>query len=199
MVVLRTAAAIAAVAIIATACTSSSDETTTTTLSETTSTVAALAGLPSTTTTEAPATGAPSAATSTTAGTTSSIPRPAGATTTTTTTTLTAPPGNRPPTVEITAPAHLSLHEASYDPTTGLFGAAVSLSAVADDPDGDAITIDWFSGDEGFLGSGDSIIAVLHTGEFDAAQPTITARARDQWGSAGAATIQIVVVIPSDT
>ena len=67
------------------------------------------------------------------------------------------------------------------------------------DPDGDGFTVEWFSSDEGFLGTGESLIVVLYTGQFDAAQPHITARATDQWGAVSEDVVQIVVWIPSDT
>jgi hypothetical protein len=109
------------------------------------------------------------------------------------------PPDNRAPTVEIVSPAHLSSHQATFDAATQRFGAAVSLAATVSDPDGDTVTVDWVSSDQGSLGTGESIIATVYTGEFDAAQPHITARATDQWGATTEATIQIIVVIPSDT
>jgi hypothetical protein len=73
------------------------------------------------------------------------------------------------------------------------------MVAVVSDPDGDPVTVEWISSDEGSLGTGESIVATVHTGEFDAAQPQITARATDQWGAVSEATVQIIVVIPSDT
>ena len=78
------------------------------------------------------------------------------------------------------------------------FGAAVSLSAIVSDADGDDVTVKWFSSDEGALGTGESIIVTLRTGQFDSAQPVITARAIDQWGVATEASVQIIVWIPSD-
>ncbi len=85
-----------------------------------------------------------------------------------------------------------------YDPNTQRFGAAVSLSAIVSDPNGDPVTVQWISSDEGYLGSGESIIAVLHTGQFDSAQPSITAQATDQWGAHTETSVQIIVWIPSD-
>jgi hypothetical protein len=85
-----------------------------------------------------------------------------------------------------------------YDANTQRFGAAVSLSALVSDPNGDPVTVQWISSDEGYLGSGESIIAVLHTGLYDSAQPRITARVIDQWNTATEATIQVIVWIPSD-
>ena len=109
-----------------------------------------------------------------------------------------APPDNQPPLVEIVSPAHLSSHQAKLIEEENRFGATVSLAAVVSDPDGDEFTVEWFSSDEGFLGTGESLIVVLHTGQFDAAQPHITARATDQWGVVSEDVVQIVVWIPSD-
>ena len=74
----------------------------------------------------------------------------------------------------------------------------MSLSAIVSDPDGDDVTVQWISSDEGALGTGESIVAILRTGQFDSAQPRITARATDQWGVATEASVQIIVWIPSD-
>jgi hypothetical protein len=101
--------------------------------------------------------------------------------------------------VKIISPGNLSSHVASYDASTGRFGAAVSMSAVVTDPNGDTVSVRWYSSDEGFLGSGESIVATLYTGQFDSAQPRITARATDKWGATTEASVQIIVWIPSDT
>ena len=135
----------------------------------------------------------------TTATTVSTTTSTVVATTTTTTTTVSPPPGNRPPTVSISTPAHLSSHEAAYDPGTGRFGATITFSASAIDPDGDSITIRWFSSTEGALGSGATITATIHTQGSDSTQPFITARVTDRWGATSTATIQIIVWIPSGT
>jgi hypothetical protein len=141
----------------------------------------------STTTTVAPTTTA--RATSTTTTTTA----PA------TTTTITAPEGNEPPEVEIVAPAALSSHTAAYDVALKDFGANVALSSIASDPNGDTVTVTWSSSTQGFLGTGESIVAWLSTGKSDASQPVITATATDQWGTATSVSVQIIVWIPSDT
>ena len=109
-----------------------------------------------------------------------------------------APPDNQPPLVEIVSPAHLSSHQAKLIEEENRFGATVSLAAVVSDPDGDEFTVEWVSSDQGFLGTGESLIVVLRTGQFDAAQPHITARATDQWGVVSEDVVQIVVWIPSD-
>jgi hypothetical protein len=139
----------------------------------------------STTTTTAPTTTRPSSATTTKA--------PA------TTTTITAPEGNEPPEIEIVSPAALSSHTAAYDVARKDFGANVALSSIASDPDGDAVTVTWSSSTQGFLGTGESIVAWLSTGKSDASQPVITATAKDQWGTANSVSVQIIVWIPSDT
>ena len=109
-----------------------------------------------------------------------------------------APPDNQPPLVEIVSPAHLSSHQAELIEEENRFGATVSLAAVVSDPDGDEFTVEWFSSDQGFLGTGESLIVVLRTGQFDAAQPHITARATDQGGVVSEDVGEIVVWIPSD-
>ena len=187
------------------ACSPAADETDSTT-DEPTGTVAATANT-STTTTEQPVTttAAPTTTTTTqpttTSSTSSSTTTSSPTTTTTTpptTTTLAIPPDNKPPSVEIISPTNLSSHVAVLDDAGQRFGAAVSLSAVVSDPNGDDVSVQWFSSDEGALGTGESIVAILHTGQFDSAQPVITARATDQWGVTTEASVQILVWIPSD-
>lgn len=141
----------------------------------------------STTTTVAPTTTA--RATSTT--TTTKAPA--------TTTTITAPEGNEPPKIEIVSPAALSSHTAAYNVALKDFGANVALSSIASDPNGDTVTVTWSSSTQGFLGTGESIVAWLSTGKSDASQPVITATATDQWGTATSVSVQIIVWIPSDT
>lgn len=109
------------------------------------------------------------------------------------------PPNNEAPQVEITSPAHLSSHQAEFIQEENRFGATVSLAATVSDPDSDPFTVEWFSSHEGFLGTGESLTVVLHTGQFDSAQPRITARATDKWGAVAESSVQIVVWIPSDT
>lgn len=97
------------------------------------------------------------------------------------------------------SPAALSSHTASYDATRKDFGANVVLSSIASDPNGDDVTVTWSSSTQGFLGTGESIVAWLSTGKSDASQPVITATATDQWGTASSESVQIIVWIPSDT
>jgi hypothetical protein len=72
------------------------------------------------------------------------------------------------------------------------------MSANAVDPDGDPVTIDWYSSLSGYLGTGESITASLTT-ISDSSQPFITARATDPFGATSEASIQIIVWVPSDT
>jgi hypothetical protein len=100
--------------------------------------------------------------------------------------------------VEIISPEHLSAHTAAYNVDLEDFGAFVSLSSIASDEDGDAITVTWSSSATGPLGAGESIVAWISTQGSDASQPVITATATDQWGTATSASVQIIVWIPSD-
>ncbi len=185
------------------ACSPAADDTDSTT-DEPTGTAAAGSSQAATTIPETST--ASSTTTSTTRPTTTTTTRPTTTTTrpstttrpTTSTTTLAIPPDNKPPSIEIISPANLSSHIAVLNTTTQRFGAAVSLSAIVSDPDGDDLTVQWFSSDQGALGTGESIIATLSTGQFDSAQPVITARATDQWGVAAEASVHIIVWIPSD-
>jgi hypothetical protein len=111
---------------------------------------------------------------------------------------LGAPSDNQAPTVEITSPENLSSHVAVFDASTRSFGAAVSLSASVSDPDGDRVTVRWFSSDEGYLGTGEQIVAILHTGQSDSAQPRITARATDRWGATTETSVQVSPWVCSD-
>jgi hypothetical protein len=106
---------------------------------------------------------------------------------------------NEAPTVEITSPANLSSHVALFDAGTRRFGAAVFFSANVSDPNGDHVTVRWFSSDDGYLGTGGQIVAILHTGQSDSAQPRITALATDRWGATTVASIQVSPWICSDT
>lgn len=196
-----------ALVLMASSCTSSTAETTTTVpptteLASVTTSAASMsttvpAPEPTPTTTTAPTTTTteiPTTVTSAPESTSTTLAAP-----TTTSTTVPVPADNRPPTVEIISPGNLSSHIAVCDPDTQRCGAAVSLSAVVSDPNGDPVTVQWISSDEGYIGTGESIIAVFHTGNYDSAQPTITARAIDQWNTVTEATVQIIVWIPSDT
>jgi hypothetical protein len=188
------------------ACSPAADDTTNSTTDEPTGTLAATAGEATTTSPQqAGATNPTTATTTTRPTTTSSSTAPTTTTTSTTTTTtqpttttLAIPPDNRPPSVEIISPANLSSHIAVLNTETNRFGAAVSLSAIVSDPNGDDFVVQWFSSDEGALGTGESIVAILRTGQFDSAQPIITARATDQWGVTTETSVQIIVWIPSD-
>jgi hypothetical protein len=156
----------------------------------------------STTTVEAGSatTSSPASTTTTVAPTTTSRATPTTATTATpaTTTTITAPEGNEPPEIEIVSPEALSSHTAAYDVALKDFGANVALSSIASDPNGDTVTVTWSSSTQGFLGTGESIVAWLSTGKSDVSQPVITATATDQWGTAMSASVQIIVWIPSE-
>ena len=154
---------------------------------------------------------ATSTTTTTTTPTTSTTTRPSATSSTTTTTsatsttrapatatTTTIPADNLPPTVEILAPAALSAHIAGYDVDRKDFGAYVTLSARASDPNGDTVQVRWSAPGWGSFGTGTSIVAWISTRGSDASQPIITATATDQWGVATAASTQIIVWIPSD-
>ncbi len=123
----------------------------------------------------------------------------------TTTTTTTRPratttsvlAASDPPVIRITAPASQSRHAASFNSSRNAFTAAVPLSATVSDPNGDPVTVEWFSSIDGFLGTGTSITAILMP-QGDASQPVITAVATDATGARSEASRQIVVWIPSD-
>ncbi len=171
------------------------DSTTTTTAKPSSTTVAtATATTGPTTSTEATTTTTTSSSTTTT--TTTNPPPPP---TTTTTTAPSEPSGNLPPSASITFPPDLSAHQASFDPGAGLFGAAIAFTADATDPNGDPITVQWFSSDEGLLGTGPNLTATIHTIGSDSSQPFITVRVTDQWGRVTESQIQIIVVIWSST
>jgi serine-aspartate repeat-containing protein C/D/E len=187
------------VALLAAACSPTTETTTTTEVVDaaapaTTTSVPVEGTTPSSTATSSTSTTTTVAVTTTTAGaTTTTTTAPA------TTTTITAPEGNEPPEIEIVSPAALSAHTAAYDADRKDFGANVALSALASDPNGDAVTVTWSSSTQGSLGTGESIVAFLSTGGSDASQPVITATATDPWGAATAISVQIIVWIPSDT
>jgi hypothetical protein len=186
------------VALLTAACSPTTETTTTTEAVDaaapaTTTSVPVEGTTPSSTATSSTSTTTTVAVTTTTAGATTSTTAPA------TTTTITAPEGNEPPEIEIVSPAALSAHTAAYDVDRKDFGANVALSAIASDPNGDAVTVTWSSSTQGSLGTGESIVAFLSTGGSDASQPVITATATDQWGTATAISVQIIVWIPSDT
>lgn len=116
---------------------------------------------------------------------------------TTTTTSTTRASSNSPPTVAITSPASSVRYQATYDAAEGRFGATVKLNATAADADGDAVTISWYSSEEGFLGTGSSISVRLHP-QGDASQPIITAVASDAGGASAEDSRQVIVWIVSD-
>jgi hypothetical protein len=101
--------------------------------------------------------------------------------------------------VKITEPGNLTPFEASYSSEDGLFGADVTFVAEVTDPEGDSFTVDWYSSDEGYLGTGLTITVRIHVIDSDSAQPFITARATDTTGAVGEDTIQIIVWIPSSS
>ena len=148
-------------------------------------------GSQSTTTTTAP----PASSTTTT------VPQTTTTTIDSATTTTTEPAQgeNRPPTVTITAPANLSSFPASFDPSRFDFGALVAFSAVADDPDGDEVTVTWSVSNLGVVGEGPEVTVWLSTFGSDTAQPVITAVARDPSGATASDSVQVIVWIPSDT
>ena len=106
---------------------------------------------------------------------------------------------DRPPTVAITSPAHLSTYITTLDPTTGRYTAEVTLTATASDPDGQAITsYHWYSSDQGFLGSGTPLTVTLAIplGQTSA-QPYISVVATASDGYFSGAEIQIKLIRPS--
>jgi hypothetical protein len=164
---------------------------------------ASAASSTTTLTTTSPTVATSSTIVSTTSLSPSSTTHPATTSPTTTTapttTVPTTPPGNRAPTIVITAPPNLSMHKASFDPATGRFGATITFSANAADPDGDPVTVRWYSSIEGYLGTGAVLSATIHTVGSDSTQPYVSARATDQWGASTTDVIQIIVWIPSET
>jgi hypothetical protein len=195
----RLVGAVLAGTLVAAACNSSSSDTAQDVATPSESTVTATALAPSTTV--PPVT---SSTTTVTALTTTTLPQTSttlAATTTTsaTTSTTTAPSSsNHSPEVSITSPGNLSSHIAAYDPESQQFRAVVSMSAAVSDPDGDPVTVEWYSSLSGYLGTGEFITASLIT-IYDSSQPIITARATDEDGTSSEDTIQIIVWIPSDT
>ena len=155
-----------------------------------TSATAAPAGSSTTTTVSGDATGSSNAKV-----TTSTVAD--RSTATTSGSTATEPSGNQPPSALITAPVHLSNHQASF--SGGRFGATINFTSIAVDPDGDSVTVEWFSSLEGFLGTGKNLTTTIHTGASDSSQPFITVRVTDQWGRSSEHQIQVVVWIPSTT
>jgi len=181
---------------LAAACSSKSSDEATTTTSAVTSTTSAVSGTDSST--SSTTTTAPSTTTTDAESSTTTTRAQSTATTTRATTTTTIPADNEPPTVQITAPANLSAHIATFDASRKDFGAVIAFSATASDPNGDPVEVRWSSSGTGYLGTGESISAWVSTQGSDASQPIITATAIDQWGVETSASIQIIVWIPSD-
>jgi hypothetical protein len=197
--------AVLAFVLVLTACTSGASDTTTTTVSaavespsasDEVSTTAGSGAAPTAPFTEDGSASSTSAQTSSSTSTTSttSTTKPSSAATT-----IAIPDDNKPPSLEIIFPTALTAYIASYDVGRKDFGTNVSLSAVVSDPNGDAVTVTWSSSTQGALGTGESIVAFLSTGGYDASQPIITATATDVWGVATSLSVQIIVWIPSDT
>ena len=154
---------------------------------------------PTTTTSELPTTTTVPATTTTTAFSDCAAPADSENPSPPTTNSAEEPTGNEAPTLVIVAPGHLSRHQMALNEQENCFEAIVEFEAEASDPDGDEFTVEWFSSDEGFLGTGTEISATLHTIRSDVAHPVITARATDEWGAVSEAQIQILIWIPSDT
>lgn len=178
------------------ACNTGTGETTTTSETATTSPDSTVATVPSTTTTAEAAT--------TTSGVGTTRPNQDPSTTTVTnpnpptTSGDPVPPDNQAPLVEITAPDDLSSHQAELNDTATYFGALVTLSVEVSEPDGDNLTLEWFSSDQGYLGASPSFAPFLIVPEGESAQPEITARVTDQWGAVSEDSITITLLVPSD-
>ena len=153
---------------------------------------------PTTATTGAPTTTTPPTTDTTLATSTTTTPTSTTTPPPPTSTTLAPPPDNQPPTVTITSPGNLSSHVAAFDRDLLAFRAVVSMSAAASDPNGDPVTVDWYSSLSGYLGTGEFITASLVTIN-DSSQPYITARATDIYGAVSEDRIQVIVWVPSDT
>jgi len=189
---------IVAAALLAAGCSPTTNDTTTTAITVNAED-AGVSTSSSTTTTFAGTTTSTTSTVDTTTTTTTAAPTTTTTKAPDTTTTITAPEGNEPPEIEIVSPTPLSSHTAAYDADRSDFGAFVALSAITSDPNGDPVTVRWSSSTQGGLGTGESIVAWLSTGGYDASQPIITATATDQWGTATSVSVQIIVWIPSDT
>jgi hypothetical protein len=203
--------AVLAFVLVLTACTSGASDTTTTTASapvespsasDEVTTTAGAGAAPTAPFTEDGSASSTSTSTSSSASTT---PTTSTTSTTSTTkpssvaTTIAIPDDNKPPSLEIISPTALTAYIASYDVGRKDFGTNVSLSAVVADPNRDAVTVTWSSSTQGALGTGESIVAFLSTGGYDASQPIITATATDIWGVATSVSVHIIVWIPSDS
>lgn len=125
----------------------------------------------------------------TSTSTTTSVPN--------TTTTTRAPSGSTP-VATILGPDPLTAYQAEYSTEDGMFGAVVSLVADVSDLDGDVVAIEWFSSDEGYLGSGATLSPRIHTIDSDSSQPTLTLRVTDSEGNVVETSVQVIVWIPSD-
>jgi hypothetical protein len=187
MVSMTRSLSVVALALAVVACSSS---TTTTPPTTSTPTTTVSPGTSTTLTTIAATPPTPSSTSTTTTSTTTST------TTTSTTSTTTTTIANAAPEVQITGPTANSLHRAEFDADAGWFVAQVTMSATASDPDGDAVTIAWSASPGGSLGTGATITAGLQP-TSDSTRITLTARATDARGASAAASIDVVVWIPS--
>jgi len=197
---LTTVAAAAAMALLLAACSGGDDAATTTAAAPTTSTTTSTTEAPSSTATTATTTTAVPT-TSTTAASTTSTTSSTSSTTSTTRpgpTTTVATGSGSVPSVAITSPPNLSQHLAAYDAGLVDFVAKVTLQANVSDPDGDVSKVEWFSSDQGYLGSGATLQAALSTMGSDAAQPYVTVRVTDAAGNVAESRIQLIVWLPSD-
>lgn len=103
---------------------------------------------------------------------------------------------NRWPTVSITSPANLATFQTTWNGSA--YVATVTLAAAVSDPDGDAVTVQWFSSVQGPGLTGATVEATLAIppGQ-DSSQPIITATATDSEGASSSASIQLKLIVPS--
>lgn len=122
----------------------------------------------------------------------------AGATTTTPSTTSTTIVGA--PVVTITSPDHLTpLWADVFDEGCGCAGVWVTLAGVATDPEGDDLTAEWSSSRQGVLLTDFAGSVFLTVRDSDTARHVITLRVTDATGASAAASVEVIVSIPSDT
>jgi hypothetical protein len=119
-------------------------------------------------------------------------------------TSLAGPDGNHVPTASIDSPRQGTADQyltGALDTTADPpgFGSWVAFAGTASDPDGDAITVEWFSSVEGPIGTGEEIGPIWFHVEGDSETRTITMRVTDAWGAWIEVTRQINIFIPSDT
>ena len=162
--------------------------TTAATVASTTSTSpTATTTIASTTTTAPPAPTTTSAPPTTTSTSTTTIPAQTSTTS-----------ANQPPVATITAPPNLSSHEAKWNADLGDFAANVTLTAIIGDADDTDLDIQWFSSDQGLLGTGNQLDVSLGTDFRDTAQPFITVVVTDPAGNRTEHKIQLILWVPSD-